>query len=507
MHDFNQIALALKYIHDRKVLHRDLKVENVFLMKDGTIKLGDFGIARVLEHTFQLCHTQIGTPYYLSPEICEGKKYNSKTDIWSLGCILYELLTLKRPFDAADLNSLLMVIVRGRYQPVSVAYSRDLRTLLSKMLTKDPTKRPSINQILGLPFIKQQLSSFLDQTLLDYEMSHTVLHGRLPLATPTVVLPGSKPQTPVPPAPRQPASKVPPRGKTPLPTQAQPQSPSRLRKALVDDRREQIEAEQVEEGRRRKEREAEKRRLEKEAADRQRIEKEAAGRQRIEKEAAERHCQAEREAAGVSPQGNEDKRPRLVHKSPGSPNPKPPIAPIDEEEKLMAVLPGKRAKHTEDGIESLMIQPSGRPKLIIIPPEELRIQEPIKMDRPAGLAGDQRRAIRKKPDESPDHPAQIEPIDTPPSPQRIAAVKLQPKRPERLLDQGKLELIRKSIQDDPEEGEKRIMRQMQSQSEVADRIMEALQLARFEDGDAEEGFEADEQENVFFIGDHLSRGT
>ena len=188
MHDFIQIALAIKYIHDRKILHRDLKAQNVFLTKDGTVKLGDFGIARVLENTFQLCKTQIGTPYYLSPEMCEGKNYNSKTDIWSLGCILYELCTLKHPFDAANVNGLLMVIIRGKYQPISSYYSQNLKSLVQQLLTKDPAKRPSINQILGLPFIKVKLGSFLNPELLEYEMGHTILHGRKPFAAPTIVL-------------------------------------------------------------------------------------------------------------------------------------------------------------------------------------------------------------------------------------------------------------------------------------------------------------------------------
>ena len=188
MHDFIQLALAIKYIHDRKILHRDLKAQNVFLTKDGTVKLGDFGIARVLEHTFQLCRTQIGTPYYLSPEICEGKNYNSKTDIWSLGCILYELCTLKHAFEGGDMNALLMNIIRGNYQPISSQYSADLRNLVASMLTKSMEKRPSINQILRLPFIQQRLSSLLDKTLLEYEFNHTILHGRKPFAAPTVVL-------------------------------------------------------------------------------------------------------------------------------------------------------------------------------------------------------------------------------------------------------------------------------------------------------------------------------
>ena len=235
LHDFIQIALAIKYIHDRKILHRDLKAQNVFLMKDGTVKLGDFGIARVLERTMQLCKTQIGTPYYLSPEICEGKRYNSKTDIWSLGCILYELCTLRHPFDAANINGLLMVIIRGKYKPISSMYSDNLRQLLAQLLTRDPAKRPSINQILRIPYIKSKLGKFLDDTLLEYEMGHTILHGRKPLAPPTILLSKDKDENETPEvvnevrepprnAPRTPLAKkrVPPR-QNPPPSRKEPE--------------------------------------------------------------------------------------------------------------------------------------------------------------------------------------------------------------------------------------------------------------------------------------------
>lgn len=161
--DFIQLALAVKYIHDKKILHRDLKVQNVFLMKDGTVKLGDFGIARVLEHTFQLCKTQIGSPYYLSPEICEGKPYDAKTDIWSLGCILYELCTLKHAFTAANMNALLMNILRGKYNPIPPTFSNEMKQLVGRMLTKDSRNRPSIRAILSTPLIRNKLSLYLNE--------------------------------------------------------------------------------------------------------------------------------------------------------------------------------------------------------------------------------------------------------------------------------------------------------------------------------------------------------
>ena len=87
-------------------------------MKNGMIKMGDFGIAKILDHTTQFSKTAIGTPYYLSPEICEGKAYNSKSDIWSLGCVLYELCTLNHAFDSNCMNGLIMKILRAKHAPI-----------------------------------------------------------------------------------------------------------------------------------------------------------------------------------------------------------------------------------------------------------------------------------------------------------------------------------------------------------------------------------------------------
>ena len=93
MHWFVQICAALKYIHKRRVLHRDVKASNVFLTASGCVKLGDFGISRVLQGTRDKATTVAGTPAYMSPEMCQSKEYTLKSDIWALGCLLYELCT------------------------------------------------------------------------------------------------------------------------------------------------------------------------------------------------------------------------------------------------------------------------------------------------------------------------------------------------------------------------------------------------------------------------------
>lgn len=166
---FVQICLALKHVHDRKILHRDIKSQNIFLTKDGTIQLGDFGIARVLNSTVELARTCIGTPYYLSPEICENKPYNNKSDIWALGCVLYEMCTLKHAFEAGNMKNLVLKIISGSFPPVSLRYSHDLRSLLSQLFKRNPRNRPSVSSILEKGFIAKRIENFLSPQLIAEE--------------------------------------------------------------------------------------------------------------------------------------------------------------------------------------------------------------------------------------------------------------------------------------------------------------------------------------------------
>jgi len=174
---FTQSVLALKYIHDMHILHRDLKSGNFFLSKSGNIKMGDFGIAKVLECTAACAQTQIGTPYYLSPEICHGKPYAWGSDIWSMGCILHEMCANRVPFDAPDLKSLIKKITQGPTPDLPVIkkitqgptpdlteeYTPELRMLQRELLERDAVKRPSASDILKKPIVQEAVRKMLDE--------------------------------------------------------------------------------------------------------------------------------------------------------------------------------------------------------------------------------------------------------------------------------------------------------------------------------------------------------
>ena len=139
----SQIALALDHIHGLRVMHRDLKTQNIFLGRGGVVKLGDFGISRVLERTDDFATTVAGTPYYLSPEVCTNQPYTLKSDVWSFGCVAYEIATLRHAFAADSLLSLVYQIVNGTCPPIPAnLYDARFVALVGRLLERDANRRP-----------------------------------------------------------------------------------------------------------------------------------------------------------------------------------------------------------------------------------------------------------------------------------------------------------------------------------------------------------------------------
>ncbi|XP_032233667.1 serine/threonine-protein kinase Nek2 isoform X2 [Nematostella vectensis] len=154
-----QLVLAVQECHRRKdgghVLHRDLKPANVFLDANMNVKLGDFGLARVLSHDTSFAKTFVGTPYYMSPEQVNKRSYNEKSDIWSLGCLMYELCALSPPFTAMDQIRLEAKIKVGRFHPIPSHYSSSLSQLINSMLQVNDEMRPSIDELLRNPYLSR----------------------------------------------------------------------------------------------------------------------------------------------------------------------------------------------------------------------------------------------------------------------------------------------------------------------------------------------------------------
>ena len=307
---FVQICLAMKHVHDRKVLHRDIKSQNVFLTQNRrVIKLGDFGIARVLTETGAMAKTSCGTPYYMSPEICDGKSYNDRSDVWSMGCLLYEMATLKCPFDARDMKGLIVKILRGAYAPLPRTFSTDLSVLVAKCLDRRPANRPSVNELLAMGVVRRRIEKFLTEAQHQAEFAHTMLHANPrknhphPAATPG---PAAQPVGPADPTmvaggagagatpmPAPPTAQPPPSARALEALEARRHEERKLRKAAEEQLARERLAEERAERAKAEERLAEERREREKRAARRR-ELEADERREREKRAAE---EAERAAA------------------------------------------------------------------------------------------------------------------------------------------------------------------------------------------------------------------
>lgn len=167
------------------------------MCSNGDLKLGDFGISKELSEKEQFAKTIVGTPYYLSPEICMKQPYNQKSDIWSLGCILYEIMNLKHAFEAnsknrfyikslLDIGELILKILKGEYEPIQESFSSEIKELVKEMLETDTAKRPDINTILEKPFLKK----YIKLTLIR-QISHSDQKTAAPFINKNLINPNS----------------------------------------------------------------------------------------------------------------------------------------------------------------------------------------------------------------------------------------------------------------------------------------------------------------------------
>ena len=165
---FVQMALALQYLHSRRILHRDLKTANVFLTRRDIVKLGDFGVSRVLSATAELARTFVGTPYYLSPELLNNQPYGQPSDVWALGCIFHEIATLEHPYEAKTFPSLAFKIINEDVRPLASypaahGMEPELQRLVDLMLTKEHTQRATLAQVLNEGVVQRRMLAFVQE--------------------------------------------------------------------------------------------------------------------------------------------------------------------------------------------------------------------------------------------------------------------------------------------------------------------------------------------------------
>lgn len=149
-------------MHSKNIMHRDIKSQNIFITRDDILKLGDFGIAKQLESTL-FTGTVTGTPYNMAPEVCKGNKYGFKADVWSVGIILYELITLKKPFDGSSVEALFYEIMHKQLDPFINGVDSNLQMLCNMMLNKDIDARATMQDIAKLPCMRKQINKWVTE--------------------------------------------------------------------------------------------------------------------------------------------------------------------------------------------------------------------------------------------------------------------------------------------------------------------------------------------------------
>ncbi|GFR51826.1 hypothetical protein Agub_g14289, partial [Astrephomene gubernaculifera] len=176
-----QLLLSLSYVHSKRILHRDVKTQNIFL-SEGKVLLGDFGLAKQLQRTFEMARTPIGTPYYMAPEIYEEQPYSFKSDVWALGCVVYEMMTGKAAFAADNLSRVVLRVIRGQYDPLPESYSSALRAVVTSMLCKEVRARPDANTLLTVPAVVPHVQSYLESLTTEGPGGWATWRMKLPLA-------------------------------------------------------------------------------------------------------------------------------------------------------------------------------------------------------------------------------------------------------------------------------------------------------------------------------------
>ena len=173
MEDLGTMCTCFEECHRRiengvkkPILHRDLKPANILLDSDKNVKIADFGLAKELSSKSQLAQTNLGTPYYMAPEIVNEKDYDEKADIWSLGCLMYELAALKPPFDATNAVTLAVKINKGDFPRIPQKFSAELMSAIAKMIQLEPKRRPRVEDlevVAGIAGAMESAKSLLGQ--------------------------------------------------------------------------------------------------------------------------------------------------------------------------------------------------------------------------------------------------------------------------------------------------------------------------------------------------------
>ena len=164
---FSQISSALAHMHEKRVMHRDIKPANIFVTDDGVPKLGDLGLGRFFSQRTQDAYSLVGTPYYMSPERIKESGYDLKSDIWSMGCLLYEMAALQSPFFGEKMNlySLCKKIESVSYPPLpSYKYSQALSAVVAACLDPNPEMRPDAKTIADIARVQLNKVNRLSET-------------------------------------------------------------------------------------------------------------------------------------------------------------------------------------------------------------------------------------------------------------------------------------------------------------------------------------------------------